>query len=147
MSNYKPENPSTYKGKQIIINSGRILFNANADSVMFFGKKSISFSSAGTINLDSDEYTVINAKKIYLGIHPNNEKPTEPLLLGNKTVEWLNDLVNGINNVSVALSNLKSLPIGAPYLDVNASAVELLEIINKLKINSNKLKSQNNYTI
>ena len=52
---YVPESPSTYQGKQVIINSDRLLFNAKDDSILLFSDKAIGFSTNGSIHFDTSE--------------------------------------------------------------------------------------------
>lgn len=68
---YQPEFP--YRGKQIIIDSDRVLLNAKDDSVFIIGDKAVGISTNGTFNVDSGEKTIINSPQIDLGleaIHP-----------------------------------------------------------------------------
>ena len=46
--NYKPAQPNAYQGKQIVINSDRVLFNAKEDSVLVYADKSIGLDTNGT---------------------------------------------------------------------------------------------------
>ena len=52
---YKPEAPDKYAGKQVLISSDRILFNARKDSVFLFSDKSVGISTNGTFNVDTGE--------------------------------------------------------------------------------------------
>ena len=38
---YTPDTPSIYQGKQVIINSNRLLFNAKEDAILLFANKAI----------------------------------------------------------------------------------------------------------
>ena len=70
-TSYKPEFP--YRGKQIIIDSDRVLINSKADSTFIVGKKAVGISTQGTFNVDSGGKTIINSPEIYLGLeakHP-----------------------------------------------------------------------------
>ena len=84
---YKPESPSKYKGKQIILNSDRFLFNSKEDSILLFAQKSIGFSTEGSLNFDTGtgqgSHMIINTPLIYLGMD-DKILPTEPAVLGNK---------------------------------------------------------------
>ena len=68
---YKPEFP--YRGKQIIIDSDRVILNAKNDSAFIIADKAIGISTNGTFNVDSGGKTIINSPQIDLGleaIHP-----------------------------------------------------------------------------
>ena len=99
---YIPDNPDKYEGKQIIINSDRILFNAKEDSVLLFAQKSIGLSTEGSLNFDTGtgegSQMVVNTPKIYLGMN-ETQLPTEPAILGNKNEIWLNSLLDLIDNL------------------------------------------------
>jgi len=105
---YKPQGPQEYQGKQVIINSDRLLFNAKEDSIFLFSNKSIGFSTNGTINFDittddKEHKGVFNIPYIFLGPIKNGKLPNEPALLGNKTEKWLGDLLNLIEGIIVKL--------------------------------------------
>ena len=53
MSHYIPELPGTYQGKQVIINSDRLVFNAREDSILFYSDQAIGFSTNGSFHFDT----------------------------------------------------------------------------------------------
>ena len=67
---YKPDAPNIYQGKQVVINSDRLIFNAKDDSILLFSDKAIGFSTNGSFHFDtSDDINskfIINAPNIYL---------------------------------------------------------------------------------
>ena len=103
--NERPERPFTYQGNQVIINTDRVVMQSKKDSVLVFAKehmsfsanKSIHFDTGGTPNDPGDSYFIINSPKIVLGLKNNNKLPTEPVLLGERTEEWLKDLLAAID--------------------------------------------------
>ena len=99
---YTPEQPNIYQGKQAIINSDRILFNAKDDSILLFSNKAIGFSTNGSFHFDTgnneENKFVVNAPDIYLGLD-SDKYPTEPALLGDKTEDYLNDLLDMIDEL------------------------------------------------
>ena len=86
---YVPEFP--YKGKQIIVSSGRVIVHAKSDSVFLFGKKNVGLSSGGDIHLDANGEVFVDAPKISLGgkVSPDSMIGLEPVLLGYKTNQML----------------------------------------------------------
>tara|TARA_R110000744_G_scaffold221122_2_gene340081 strand:+ start:1789 stop:2265 length:477 start_codon:yes stop_codon:yes gene_type:complete len=104
---YKPENGEVYQGKQVIIDSDRLLFNAKGDSILLFAKKAIGFSAQDSIHFDtSDEKEgdkasklVINSPNIYIGLKYDKNLPTEPALLGDEFDEWANELLDCIDGL------------------------------------------------
>ena len=103
--NERPDQPFTYQGNQVIINTDRVVMQSKKDSVLVFAKehmsfsanKSIHFDTGGTPNDPGDSYFIINSPKIVLGLKSNNKLPTEPVLLGERTEEWLKDLLAAID--------------------------------------------------
>ena len=99
---YTPDTPSIYQGKQVIINSNRLLFNAKEDAILLFANKAIGFSTNGSIHFDTSDKkdgekaskVVINSPNIYLGLQYNGDLLTEPAVLGNYLGDiWLLDLL------------------------------------------------------
>ena len=100
---YKPEAPGIYQGKQVIINSDRLLFNAKEDSILLFSSKAIGFSTNGSIHFDTsndDESNfIVNSPNIYLGLDYNDDLPTEPAVLGNQLEDFLNEILDMISDL------------------------------------------------
>jgi len=97
---YTPDQPNIYKGKQVIINSDRLLFNAKEDSILLIADKAIAFNTRGTINFDTgtnskDNKFIVNSPNIHLGLKIDNNfnPPTEPAVLGNRLEEVLELLI------------------------------------------------------
>jgi hypothetical protein len=109
---YTPKSGHTYQGKQIIIDSDRLLFNAKTDSILLYSNKAIGFSTKGSIHFDTSDQKednpdsksiaskfVINSPNIYLGLKFDKNLPTEPALLGNEFDEWANELLDCIDGL------------------------------------------------
>ena len=80
---YKPLNGNIYQGKQVIIDSDRLLFNAHTDAILLFSNKAIGFSTQGSIHFDTSDQKesnessdaskfVVNSPNIYLGLKFDN---------------------------------------------------------------------------
>ena len=137
---YVPEFP--YKGDQAIINSGRVLLNAKDDSVFVFAKKSIGLSSAGSIHFNSDDVMIINSPKIYLGLNA-----TEPLVKGGRLVDYLGDLNETLVTLGKALTKVKGVKEGVPYIALNTAGVDLVKTVELLAVQVDGLLSKQNYTL
>ena len=105
---YKPTNTNDYLGKQVIINSDRLLFNAKDDSILLFSDKAIGLSTKGSIHFDTSNSKkskmVINTPNIYLGLKSDKNLPTEPAILGDELDDWLGG-VNGLLDVLDGIIN------------------------------------------
>jgi hypothetical protein len=75
----KPEYFDKYAGKQIIMNSDRIVLNAKKDSVFLIGSKAVGLLSKNNVNVDADKNIIMNAQKYLLGANA-----TEKVIFGNK---------------------------------------------------------------
>lgn len=101
---YKPQFP--YLGNQAIITSGRVVHHSYDDFIFLFGKKGVSVSSPATFTVDANERTIIASPKIELGYEA--EIKGEPVLLGRTTAIQLGFLLDAIQNLSDALSQMSA---------------------------------------
>jgi len=127
---YQPE----AKGGSIIHNADRIIVNAKEDFAMVFGKKGVAIASPGRVNIDAGKtITLFSKESVFLGV-PNRGKkipedkgqkqlgttkgdPTpdflyEPIVLGVKLANLLDDIIYTIQNADMAsaLSQAKWQP-------------------------------------
>ena len=108
--------PSIFNGKQIILNSDRILFNSKVNQIMMFAKKDIYLSSDTNICLDSKQKIILNSNNIVLGLDGQ-----EPGVLGNKLTSVLNDMAAMLTKHQLQLSKISNhvhpvVAIGSPTL-------------------------------
>ena len=75
----KPKSPNQYAGAQVVLNSGRLVFNTTQDHIMLSSKKSINLNSIEGINVDTVGPVVIEAPEIKLG----SNDAEESVLLGD----------------------------------------------------------------
>lgn len=99
---YKPVFP--YLGNQAIITSGRVVIHSNDDFIFLFGKKGVAVSSPATFTVDANEKTIIASPEIELGYEAKIKG--DQLMLGNKTLNQLNILLDQLSALSSALSKL-----------------------------------------
>tara|TARA_R110000851_G_scaffold110538_1_gene233351 strand:- start:14292 stop:14789 length:498 start_codon:yes stop_codon:yes gene_type:complete len=90
---WKPELPGVYQGKQILITSDRLVFNAKNDSILLYSNEGIGFSTEGSIHFDTSDFTgnkfIVNAPEIYLGLNYDGELPPSPAVKGYELGEYL----------------------------------------------------------
>jgi len=140
--NNPPQVPNQYAGKQIIINSGRLVFNSTLDHILFSSKKSINLNAQESVNIDASTVT-LQAGKVYLG----SKNATEPLLLGNKTISTLNNLITNLSAFLQICSTVVSTAPGTPLVPLNLAASQLSSQLKVIQGNLEKLKSNSNYTV
>lgn len=96
-----PEAVGTYAGEQIILNSGRLVFNAKADSIILGAEKSIHLTSDTSVNIDAGSQIAIVAPKVYLGSTTGVEEiQLQSVVKG----ENLNTLLGEVSSFLLSLS-------------------------------------------
>ena len=140
---YKPVFP--YLGNQAIVSSGRVVIHSSDDFIFLFGKKGISLSTPGTVNLDVTERVILAAPKIELGYQA--EATGQQVLLGNKTVFQLSALLDAISALSSALAQLTAEEIESAIPAIVTASTILSDQANSIKaqLNNNCL-SNTTYT-
>ena len=86
-----PTLPSKFTGEQVIINSGRLVFNTKKDSILFSSQDTINLNSINSVNVDSPK-TIIQSKEVLLG----DKNATESIILGDKFLTDLSSLLTEI---------------------------------------------------
>jgi hypothetical protein len=140
-----PLDVSKYFNSQVIVNSDRIVLNSKRDEVMIFARTNVEISTKNIINLNADERIHLNGGNVFLGT-VNNQLPTEPILLGNRTLIVLETLLDGLYNFGTSLATVVGSPEGAPAADINMAAEDLLNSIDRINSNLEEILSQRNFT-
>jgi hypothetical protein len=120
----QPDGINQYTNPQIILNSGRLLFNSSQDHILLSSKLSIGLNAIESVNIDSPS-TIISSNNILLG----GKDATEPVLKGDTTIQILSDLLTELISLSKAL--LTVTPQGGPL--VNPAAQQLIPELIKIK--------------
>ena len=137
-----PQSPDQYAGKQVIINSGRLVFNTTEDHILLSSKKSINLNAIDGVNIDTPSLT-IQSGNVYLG----SKNATEPVLLGNKTIATLDTLINNLSAFLQVCSTIVSTAPGTPIVPLNVAATQLSSQLKVIQGNLEKLKSNTSKTV
>lgn len=140
-SSYQPTRPNEYTQPQAIIDSGRLLFNAKEDSILMFSSKAIGLSSVSSVNIDTGKF-IANADRIDLGLDAE-----EPLLRGNKTTDFLNDVLSILEQVGNGFTEAISSPPGSPISSLLTRGPQIQGRLTELKRKIEDLKSKQNFTL
>jgi len=138
-----PTTPAQYSNPQIILNSDRIVLNSKSDSVLISGEKSVGISSNGSVNIDAISH-YISSNDIKLG----SKNATQPVLLGDNTVDLLTQLTEAVKSLASILQVQRDYPGGVLATSYNAVAGNILNQINDptngilAQLNNDSLKSQ-----
>jgi len=127
---YEPDAPSEYSGKQVIINSDRLLFNARTDSILVIADQSVGISTNGTFNVDSGDIAIINSPEIYLGLDA-----VEPVVLGDTLLGLLEELCDAL------AAETHPTPVGPSGPPINVAQY------NSIKSRLKTFLSPQNYTL
>ncbi len=145
--NTPPTLPSQYDGNQILLNSGRIIFNSKKDGIIFSGKKFVAINSGGETGVNSKDIFTLNAPKINLG----SKDASQQLILGNKFLFQIEQLTTSlINVVQILEDTLQYFPGGqaSPHpasLPLGVQKDVLEDILKVIK--SDKLLSKISRTV
>ena len=139
-----PITPSQFNQPQVILNSDRIIIEAETDSVLVSAGKSVGLFSNESINIESKDINIHTDNRIRLG----SKNAGESVLLGDKTYDVIEFTLNMLQILVDTLAPTQIYPTGAPIPDASTQAVTstLSEAIKTVKekvlvnIKSNKVK-------
>ncbi len=101
-----PANPKEYSGDQVILNSGRLVFNSKDDDILLSGKNSINLNSLNSVNIDTTD-TIINSENVLLG----GKNAKESVILGDS---FLDDFQQLLIQITLLGEAMISTPVGTP---------------------------------
>jgi hypothetical protein len=163
-----PINPLTlplgipdYTNSQVILNADKIILNSKKDEIMLFADSNIEISTNQVINLNAGRYIHFNiiedaptslnitsvSPKILLGTKFDQTAPTEPLLLGKQTSDFLLDFLKALDAYALSLISAANDPEGSPSSKMRASGDSLQTQLKPLYDRIQKLLSKHTFTI
>lgn len=137
---FNPTLPNEYIGKQLILNSDRIIINSKEDNLLF-SNTGFSFSTNGEFHFNTGNKKgnkfVVNSPKIYLGLE-DNQLTNNPAVKGRELEEVLTELLDIIDNlykIDLLLLNPIAPPSGpcAPDVSFPSKTVSTQTRIQSLK--------------
>jgi hypothetical protein len=145
-STYKtlPTGVKEYKGKQLVLNSDRIVLNSKVDSILVSSAKSFGVG-ANTINLESTEYVGLEGRKIFLGAKSVKAEKPEPIILGLQNEKFMEVLISSIDTLSKTLISLQPSPAAA-IAQLQSTGTILQSYILSLKTLLPTIKSKKVFT-
>lgn len=140
--------PSKLIGDQILINSGRLIFSAKTAEMIFYSKKNYGFISDGGLSIDNrlgidisvGDNINITTNDRNVNISSGNGKinlgssELEPLVLGNKLVDVLSQLIDTINQMQFLTPSGPSAvgPVNAAtFNSIKSKLNDILSQLNK----------------
>lgn len=135
--------PREYSKPQIILNSGRLVFNASSDSIILSAQDSIVLSSNKEVGITSGDSVNITSNKINIG----GANASEPALLGGKFLDQFKTLLEQIQVLATACSGLEGYDTESTNIESSGiseagqSLDETCQQIINLLPNENKITS------
>jgi len=138
-----PTTPTQYNGEQIILNSGRLLFNSTSDHILLSSAKSINLNTVESVNIDARTKTVIQTPELYLG----GVETSQPVVLGDDLVDLLSKILTDFEYLTGALQNQLGVPVGSPVAPTNLIAQAINNKIGGYKAELSNILSQTTKTV
>jgi len=139
----EPTFPKVYTGKQIILNSGRLVFNSTQDHILLSSAKSINLNTVESVNIDAATQTVIQTPELYLG----GIETAQPVVLGNDLVDLLSKVLWDLDFLTGALKNQLGVPVGTPIGPTNLVAQAINDKIGGYKAELSNILSNTTKTV
>ena len=141
--NTAPTAPNQYSGNQVILNSGRLLFNTTQDHILLSSAKSINLNTVESVNIDAATQTVIQTPELYLG----GIETAQPVVLGDDLVNLLNKVLTDLEFLTGALQNQLGVPVGSPIGPTNLVAQAINDKIGGYKAELSNVLSNTTKTV
>jgi hypothetical protein len=139
--NQIPTTSDKFKGNQVVINGGRLYFNAKEESILLSAKQAIGLN-ANTLNLDATSYFCVDAEKIYLGKKARTGQ-TENAVLGMQLGNWLQSLISNLQIIAGAMKTATNG--GGAVASLQAAGTALDTTLESLQTQIENIKSQKVY--
>jgi hypothetical protein len=142
--NTPPISAKQYVGNQVVLNGGRLFFNAKEESIFLSAKESVGLN-ADTVNIDATSFFCVDSKKIYLGSGARVSSGREPVILGTQLENWLETLLDTLDDVATAMSSAAAVS-GGPVPQLISVAPQLKAVVASLKIQMKTFQSNKVFT-
>jgi len=140
-----PDSPDTFTGNQVILNSGRLLFNAKNDHIILNSAKTISINALRGFNFETDSNCVI---KVGTNILLGDSDADQPVIFGEKFLNDYNQLLDSLSFLCTQLQNKQIWPAGAavPDATIIPAAIQLDSKVSFIKKQIDNYKSKITFT-
>lgn len=138
---YIPDSPSTFRGSQAVLSSGRLVLNSKTDHILLSSNLTISFNALKGFNFDTPTNFVVGAGTV---IRLGSKDADHPVLKGDDTVEVLTELFETLLKLTESLVQGASQPNTImPTVIEQGSATTF--VLANLKTRLEQLKSRKTF--
>jgi hypothetical protein len=135
---------NSYDKSYVVLTSDRLILNSKEDSIFLSSKRTIGLSAVEQVHInigplgkrDPDKhFLVVNSPRIQLGLPVGDKNENnEPIAKAHSTIDFVNDLIEALNNFCNSLSPAKGIGVGTVGLpEINAAASTLRSKLNQIK--------------
>ena len=141
----KPPLANEYKGSQVVVNGGRLYFNAKEEGIFLNSNEYLELQS-NYINLDGVKEVSIDAELIFLGekVAKAPQSTKEPVLKGTATVNYIKELIDIMSDIAQSMSVAANG--GGPVGSLNTEGSAALATLKILKGKTGPLQSKKVFT-
>jgi len=137
-----PESVSQYSKNQIILNSGRLVFNAKDDSIILGANKSIHLTANDTVGIDGGKYITLAAPIVYLGSSQGVEGiQVQSVVLGDNLNTLLGDIAIFLGTLSIACAGAIDPAMKALSAPANTLSTQIINEVTGKNLLSKKVKT------
>ena len=143
----------TYDGEQIVLSSGRLVFNSRSDSTFISSRQYINLSAGDKVTIDvgpvdSDDEAnmfLVNAPRVQFGLDKNGVP--EPIVKGEQLDQILTQLMEAISLYADLVQAAAIVPGPLMSTMLTPATTMLKGKLQQIKINLDNFKSPTSFTI
>jgi hypothetical protein len=117
-----PEDPRVYNKNQIVLNSGRLVFNAKDDAIILGAKTTIHLTADSTVNIDAINSVTIDSPEVYLGSSRGLRGiDVQPAVMGDDLNKLLNEIADYLTVLGQSCTSATD-SLGVPIVSLLTNA-------------------------
>lgn len=143
----------TYSGEQVVISSGRLVFNSRNNDAYINASRYINLSAGDKVTIDvgptdsdnEENMFLVNAPKMQLGLERYGV--VEPITKADELESVLNDLIDAVLTYSDLVQSAAIVPGPLMSVMLTPANVFLKSRLQQVKLNMVNFKSTKSFTI
>ena len=131
-----------FVGKQILIDSDRIVFNSKSDSIVS-SDNLLLLKTNGEFHVNTGKNSVINTPQIFIGPTIEGELPNIPAVKSNELKEILKDLLDSLE-IFFAVSYPQTAGLSGPNKAINKELGQsIVDNVSRIRKKLDNIDSEN----